>query len=893
MLKLMEKADRIGYHYGDLGKGRDTYRKNMTKQGRGTGHFGTGTYFIGHKLDNDDIYTNRPLHQIDFNKQKNLLKLDSEHDAFELHNFLKMINNCEFEAQEKYNNLSKIKELNDTLTLNSTEEDYKRINNEITKIFDNNNIEYKSKDKYKQLDDYRNADDRDSWYNQYLMDIFDKNYKELEIKARDFKINKDTINYIVNRSKEDVDKALEEVIKDKDSNNTDSLSTVFMKALGYNGIDVLDIPKLDNTSYGSVIYDLNESKNDPRIKALYKDGMGTWTLDLADGYETSYGTNYIQEKTRKECLAMLNQVVSKIEELKNINNKLILYHNTTNENAIKISKEGIIPGLRKDIYAKGSEAEGSGIWCTTKRGYGYGGATITFTIDSNDKALEKENNTEYMVFRKIEPNEIKDIDLVVSNIPCANHEGDTTVESDIPIAIKNWGKEKLLKVFNKYNKFIEPYNKDLFKHLLDTGEKYCGYKMKLDEAKAIEDKLVRTITDEDGTTYKFYKKANNHKYIIVYKKDSKVGDIIEGTDAYLNHYINNLVRTKKIVKVESIKLDYKTNAKFKYNELNDEQLKQIAKNINNQIRKEPYRKDLIFRYVLEPYYLENLDKRKSVSYYLIDIINNRKDIDIKDFNEVWRNCIDYAYDTRNEVTILDENKKLQEVSRNELLAKTKLQTKTRYAKSDNYRGFYIEDIDTNSLLTTAALRVTCKVGDYHDTIEIEDVPYWIQVIAKERYNNQLNSHSVRDAILKAVDGMDIKVDCTCPDMQYRFSYKLSKYGAKYGKQETRPAKIRNPNNYGFLCKHLTAILRDKKWLQQVAGTVMDVLEKKIDMLNKFLRLDKEENKLTLPNALARANAKKGFYTKLFKDVPVEDNNKNTNDTENENIENTNNNTEEK
>ena len=107
------------------------------------------------------------------------------------------------------------------------------------------------------------------------MDIFDKNYKELEIKARDFKINKDTINYIVNRSKEDVDKALEKVIKDKDSNNTDSLSTVFMKALGYNGIDVLDIPKLDNTSYGSVIYDLNESKNDPRIKALYKDGMGT------------------------------------------------------------------------------------------------------------------------------------------------------------------------------------------------------------------------------------------------------------------------------------------------------------------------------------------------------------------------------------------------------------------------------------------------------------------------------------------------------------------------------------------------------------------------------------------------------------------------------------------
>ena len=40
----------------------------------------------------------------------------------------------------------------------------------------------------------------------------------------------------------------------------DSLSTIFMKELGYNGIDVRGLEQFDNTGYGSVIYDLNDRK---------------------------------------------------------------------------------------------------------------------------------------------------------------------------------------------------------------------------------------------------------------------------------------------------------------------------------------------------------------------------------------------------------------------------------------------------------------------------------------------------------------------------------------------------------------------------------------------------------------------------------------------------------
>lgn len=58
------------------------------------------------------------------------------------------------------------------------------------------------------------------------------------------------------------------------------------------------------------------------------------------------------------------------------------------------------------------------------------------------------------------------------------------------------------------------------------------------------------------------------------------------------------------------------------------------------------------------------------------------------------------------------------------------------------------------------------------------------------------------------------------------------------------------------------MLSNKKWLQQVTSTVMDFIVKRIDDVNKFLRV-KEGEELTLPNELARQNAKKGFYTKLF------------------------------
>lgn len=231
------------------------------------------------------------------------------------------------------------------------------------------------------------------------------------------------------------------------------------------------------------------------------------------------------------------------------------------------------------------------------------------------------------------------------------------------------------------------------------------------------------------------------------------------------------------------------------------------------------------------------------------------------------------YDKLNSIHIINKSKK-EEASRNELLVLAKSQTKTRYEKSAGYKGFSIVDIDTSMLLRDDTMTITCNVGKYYDTIQLMDVLIWIQMESEQNPDNQVNTKSITAALMEAIDALEIKIDCTCPDWKYRFAYQASVLGYKYGKLETRPADITNPKNYGSLCKHEISILSNKKWLQQVTGTIMDWIVKNIDAVNKYLR-PKPGMELTLPNELARQNAKKGFYTKLFKNVPSYEDEANT------------------
>ena len=184
-----DTTNNKGYHWGDLGKGRDTYHWNMTSSRRSTGHFGTGTYFLGSKDGNvGSIKNGRQLHEVDFSKY-NLFKPKNENEAYTLHEGLKALN---------YIN-------------NFNSDDFESLQLMLEKHGITRQKSYEAFVKARELyfsDEYQNAS-----YDSEL----------------------------------------------------DSISTYFMKELGFNGIDVRGIEGFDNGTYGSVIYDLDNTVEEDNL----------------------------------------------------------------------------------------------------------------------------------------------------------------------------------------------------------------------------------------------------------------------------------------------------------------------------------------------------------------------------------------------------------------------------------------------------------------------------------------------------------------------------------------------------------------------------------------------------------------------------------------------------
>ena len=88
----------------------------------------------------------------------------------------------------------------------------------------------------------------------------DYNFKSMKDDLIRNGISEEKINSAIDK----VERTRKEYLKNNEFEfqlKQDSLSTIFMKELGYNGIDVRNLEGLDNTGYGSVIYDINKKKN--------------------------------------------------------------------------------------------------------------------------------------------------------------------------------------------------------------------------------------------------------------------------------------------------------------------------------------------------------------------------------------------------------------------------------------------------------------------------------------------------------------------------------------------------------------------------------------------------------------------------------------------------------
>ena len=181
---------------------------------------------------------------------------------------------------------------------------------------------------------------------------------------------------------------------------------------------------------------------------------------------------------------------------------------------------------------------------------------------------------------------------------------------------------------------------------------------------------------------------------------------------------------------------------------------------------------------------------------------------------------------------------LHEATRNELINKNKLEDPEKYARRMNYiASIKPLPIAKDIFMETGTLTVPIKIGDYVVTVHISGIIKQISDDLKASGKKLPDRPMVYKALRKVVDTSNLYVNCTCADFRYRHAYWASKDDYKYGSPERRPADIRNPDNKGATCKHITtAIVRPSQWLKYAAGwastIVRQVIQQQLELQYK-------------------------------------------------------------
>lgn len=271
-------SQKIGYHAGDLGKSESL--GNQTG-GRDTGHFGTGTYFVGDKSELQyGSYKERPIYEVDFSKY-NLWEPLYEEEGLDIHRFLKGVNRYVNAPADEILGERAWEKLYDEVdnALYEGEYDAKDIYNKIVRLFGvyttarkmgavlhygyaTDGTLYDENDKEVSLEDALSKIDLNDLFSSF--DRYDvRRASDYAEDYADWWRSFFRAHLTFNKSEEELQKIFREVQKEiqefkGDAYKADSASTRFMKKLGYEGVDVRRFKRLDNTMYGSVIYDLKD-----------------------------------------------------------------------------------------------------------------------------------------------------------------------------------------------------------------------------------------------------------------------------------------------------------------------------------------------------------------------------------------------------------------------------------------------------------------------------------------------------------------------------------------------------------------------------------------------------------------------------------------------------------
>jgi hypothetical protein len=97
---------------------------------------------------------------------------------------------------------------------------------------------------------------------------------------------------------------------------------------------------------------------------------------------------------------------------------------------------------------------------------------------------------------------------------------------------------------------------------------------------------------------------------------------------------------------------------------------------------------------------------------------------------------------------------------------------------------------------------------YQDVVKFKNLPETIAKHARNKmlWNKDKTRVDTRFLAQAVLDDVDIEIFCSCPAFQYWGpAYILTQRGAKYTAPEDRPPRIRNPKQYGAMCKHMQLV----------------------------------------------------------------------------------------
>lgn len=199
--EIDKKPENVGYHSGDLGKSE--YFSSYATSNRGTGHFGTGTYFVGDEKNLDcGSYKDRPRHKIDFSPY-NLVKITDFRSGLDFHDALRDVNNRFFQQFVHEGDVDEQGLMKDC---------------KVIAVF-----------LFKDIDG--------------LDDLLDK--------------TRIVYNKVIELYKEYLPEYHNVVNYGRSDRRT--ISTELIASFGYDGVDCRSCRDMDNTMFGSVIYDLKDN----------------------------------------------------------------------------------------------------------------------------------------------------------------------------------------------------------------------------------------------------------------------------------------------------------------------------------------------------------------------------------------------------------------------------------------------------------------------------------------------------------------------------------------------------------------------------------------------------------------------------------------------------------